>query len=338
MDENSIEVKGNPGAQSPGKHTSGRIAIASAVAIGSALASGGDVSAATSRYMDRQANIPPQTEMMTGESFSNQGVEEMSRENIYPFGISSDTGFADVGTVTEEKDGEFDGEIISPEDPRYLGLLREAIEAQGQILIESSFVPFEVVGEKGATDKHRKYYENAINKISIAGNEIEMRAGKYSDEVTFLFDRDYDGLANMVGIYWLGDKDSGKSFNASPYLEPLGGGYKVYIDSRDQGKANYGIITTIGTNGSKSVKPPEVYLDSEGNPRLLFSSPNGFQVPPSGFVESDTAWVESMLFKGFIEVDGTYVIELLGVLDGSKVSILPQYLDPETARLEGINR
>jgi hypothetical protein len=333
MEENIKDIGGqgedNLIPLSNDKHTFGRASMAGAVvagAIGGALATGGDVSAQT-EYMDRQANIPPKTEMITGEGFNNPAIEEVKTENLPNVWGS----FADVGTL--DKEGEFDGEVISPEDPRYLNFLRDAVESQGQILIESPSVPFEVVGEKGATDRYGNYYENVINKINIAGNEIEIVAGGYFDEMTFLFDYDEDKLGKMLAIYWLEDKDFGKSFDASPYLEGLRGNNEIYIDSRDKGKASYGIIMAIGTSGSRGITPPVLYLDSKGEPRLMGSSPDGFNVVPSGFVGSNRGWIHSVLFKGFVQPDGKQVIELLGVINGSKVIVLPEKLDSKSAEL-----
>ncbi len=343
MEENIKEIGAQTGdntsSQGDNKHVSGRVLMAGAAvagAIGGALASSGDVSAQT-EYMDRQANIPPKTNVITGMDAGNPVFEKVNEENIYSLGNVS-TGFADVGTVNQSEEGEFDGEIISPEDPRYLEFLREAIESEGKILIEGDPLPWEVVGPLGANDKHGNHYENAINKIRIAGNEIEIIAGGYFDEMTFLFASGNNTVGEMLSIYWLQDKDFGKSFDASPYLEALNGGNRVYIDSRDRGVADYGIITAIGTSGSRSVLPPEVYLDSEGNPRLVGSSPDGSNVTPSGFVGSNEAWIHSVLFKGFVQPDGRQVIELLGVINGSEVSILPEKLDSRSADLAGYNK
>ena len=336
MEENVKEIA----EQGDGnKHTSGRVLMASAVAagaIGGALATGGDVSAQT-EYMDRQANMSPKTEVIAGVGVDKPVFEKVSEENIYSLG-NVNTGFVDVESVNESKEGEFDGKIIPPEDPNYLDKLREAIKSEGKILIESDPLPWEVVGPLGANDKHGNYYENAINKIMIAGNEIEIITGGYFDEMTFLFASGNNKVGEMLSIYWLQDEDSGKSFDASPYLEALGGGNKIYINPEDSGFADYGIITAIGTSGSRSILPPEVYLDSEGNARLVGSSPDGSNVTPSGFVGSDGAWIHSVLFKGFIQPDGRQVIELLGVINGSEVSILPEKLDSRSLDLAGYNK
>jgi len=322
-------------ARNSDKHISGRVLMAGAAvagAIGGALANNDEVSARTD-YIDRQANIPPVSDTISSEVLNNPSIEEVKSENI----LSTDFSINDTKNIIHTKsseDGESDSEIIPPEDPRYLDFLREAVESEGQVLIESPSIPYEVVGEKGAKDKYGNYYENVINKINIAGNEIEVRTGGYFDEMTFLFDHEDDRVGKMLGIYWLEDKDFGKSFEASPYLEPLKGGNKIYIDSRDMGKASYGIITAIGTSFPRSVLPPEVYIDSDGNPRLMGSTPEGFIIKPSGFSGAGMGWIHSILFKAFIEPDGTQVLELLGVIDGSKVSILPEYLDSETARLD----
>ena len=102
---------------------------------------------------------------------------------------------------------------------------------------------------------------------------------------------------------------------------------------RDKGKASYGIITAIGTSASKAITPPELYLDSEGKPKLIGSSPDGFDVIPSGFVRSDKGWIHSILFKGYVQPDGKQVIELLGVIDGSEIIILQEKLDPKSVDL-----